>query len=150
MEWERYDIIEVRDRRTYEFFSIGPRGQIKKAVRFQPCPELGSNVYNLLLGNYDPATDRIDSNIISDNGDAKKILVTVAGIVESFVNLYPRAIILIVGSSASRMRLYQMGIASAWLEISAKYEVLGRRNDEVEPFKKGVNYEAFLLIKKNS
>lgn len=150
MEWERYDIVEGEDGKTYEFRSDGPRGRIRKAVRFQHRPELGVNVFNLLFGDYDPDTDHIDDRSISNNGDTKTILTTVAEVVETFVNLYPRAIIFIMGSSASRMRLYQMGIASAWAEINEKYDVLGGKNNDWGPFKKGVNYEAFLVTKKNT
>ncbi|WP_414711260.1 DUF6934 family protein [Puia sp.] len=148
MEWERYSIEEDADSRTYEFCSDGPNGRIRKAVRFQHRPGLGRNVYNLLFGDYDPGTGHIDDRVISNNGDAMAILRTVAEAVENFVNLNPQAIILILASSASRMRLYQMSIASALPEISAKYEVLGIKNGEDEPFKKGVNYEAFLVIKR--
>jgi hypothetical protein len=148
MEWERYDIVSKKDGRTYEFSSNGPKGLIQKAVRFQPVQEYGSNTFNLLLGDYDPETDQIDANVIGDNGDTKAVLRTVAEVVELFVNLNPWAIILIMSTSASRLRLYRMGIASTWEEISAKYDILGKKNDKVEPFKKGVNYEAFIVVKK--
>ena len=147
---ERDEIIEGGDGRTYEFSSKGPRGLIRKAVRFQYRPDLGVNVYNLLLGDYYPETDHIDDSAVSNNGDTKIILTTVAEAVETFVNLYPRAIILIMGNSASRVRLYQIGITLAWKEIDAKYDVLAKRNNDWEPFKKGVNYEAFLVTKKNT
>jgi hypothetical protein len=42
-----------------------------------------------------------------------------------FFNLNPRAIILIRGRSPAHMRLYQMGIASAWQEINERYDILG-------------------------
>jgi len=46
------------------------------------------------------------------------------------------------------MRLYQMGIASAWQEIKERYDILGKCNNNWKPYKKGVNYEAFLVFKK--
>jgi len=150
MEWERYDIEEGRDDRTFEFCSYGPKGLIRKVIRFQHRPELGANVYNLSLGDYEEHTGLIDDSIVSNNGDYTKILKSVAWTVDKFVNSYPRAIILIRGSTASRSRLYQMGIASAWPEIKDRYEIWGRRANKWLSFEKGVNYEEFLVVKKIS
>ncbi|HEY4109725.1 DUF6934 family protein, partial [Puia sp.] len=150
MEWERYSIEEDADSRTYEFCSDGPNGRIRKAVRFQRARKLGPNAYNLLFGDYDPETDHIDDRAITNNGDHRIILRTVAEAIEKFVNSYPQAIILLRGSTASRSRLYQMGISSAWLEISSRYDVWGRRNADWSSFAKGVNYEEFLVFKKIS
>ena len=133
---------------TYGFYSIGPRGKIKKMVKFQPAPEFGANVYNLMFGDYDEMTDLIDDRVVSNNGDQKAVLRSVAKAVEIFVNLYPQAIILIQGWSASRTRLYQMGIASAWQEIRERYEILGKYDNRWIPFKRGINYEAFIVYKK--
>ena len=150
MEWERYDIVEAGDGQTYEFLSEGPKGQIRKIVRFQHWPALGINAYNLVLADYDECTGNTDDSIISNNGDYKAILKTVALIVEKFVNLHPLAIILLRGLTASRSRLFQMGIASAWSEISEIYDVWGGRTGKWSPFEKGVNYEEFLVFKKIS
>lgn len=133
-----------------KFYSYGPRGKIMKAVRFQYRPDVGQNVFNLLFGDYDVNTDEIDDSAISNNGDYRKLLKTVALEVQKFVNLYPRAIILIRGSTAARCRLYQMGIASALTEIKEQYEVWGRLAYKWSPFEKGVNYEEFLVFKKIS
>src|ERR1051326_8529854 len=123
MEWERYDTMKGKDDWTYYFYSNGPKGRIRKGVRFQHRPELGQNVYNLFFGDYDEGADRMDDKVVSNNGDYKTILRTLAEITDEFVNSYPRAIILIRGATDSRSRLYQMGIAAAWLEIHARYEV---------------------------
>jgi hypothetical protein len=147
MELERYDIVEGKDGQTFDFYSNGPKGRIRKAVKFQHRPELGSNVYNLSLGDYEEGTNMIDDSVVSNNGDPREILVSVGFAVDKFVNSHPRAIILIKGSTASRTRLYQMGIASAWLEIKERCEVWGRRADEWSPFEKGINYEEFLVFK---
>ncbi|HEY4337984.1 MAG TPA: hypothetical protein VGM89_18870, partial [Puia sp.] len=127
MELERYDIEESSDELTYRFYSDGPKGRIRKAVSFQPARHLGRNAYNLLFGDYVESTGWIDDRVVSNNGDPRIILLVVAGIVDKFVNLYPQAIIFIKGSSASRTRLYQMGITSAWSEIREKYDIWGAR-----------------------
>jgi hypothetical protein len=150
MEWERYDIEEGGDGLTYDFYSDGPKGRIRKAIKFQHWPEMGHNVYNLSFGDYDEATDRILDNTVSNNGDYRAILRSVADSVEKFVNSHPQAIILIKGLTASRSRLYQMGIAFAWSEITNRYEVWGRQANEWSPFEKGINYEEFLVFSKIS
>lgn len=58
---------------------------------------------------------------------------------------HPKATIFAAGSTASRTRLYQMGIARILKEINQFYEIQGSINDLWEPFQKGVNYNAFLF-----
>ena len=148
MEWERYDIIEAtEDYRDY-FYSSGPKGRIKKAVKFQHRPKIGPNAYNLLFGDYEETSGRTDDSAVSNNGDSRAVLRTVADIVEDFVNSHPEAIILIKGLTPSRSRLYQMGISSAWSEIKVRYDVWGMRAKKWTPFEKGINYEEFLVFKK--
>ena len=148
MEWERYDIEEGRDGLSYEFCSEGPKGWIRKTVKFQHRPEVGPNVYNLVLSDFEERTDLADDSAVSNNGDYKKVLLSVAEIAEKFLNLHPRAIISIRGLTASRSRLFQMGISSAWLEISERYDIWGRQANKWSSFEKGVNYEEFLVFKK--
>lgn len=151
MEWDGYDIIQGVDDHRYYFYSIGPKGWIRKAVTFQRMESLGPNAYNLLVGDVEEGTDKIDSSVVSNNEDYKSVLRTVAWIVEIFVDLHPRAIIFIRGLTASRTRLYQMGISLAWLEISHRFEIWGRQGAKKwSQFEKGVNYEEFLAFKKIS
>lgn len=49
------------------------------------------------------------------------------------------------GSTPSRTRLYQIGIASQYEEISLLLYIYGFINDQWEEFRKGCNYEAFLV-----
>jgi hypothetical protein len=120
MEWERYDIAEGENGQSFYFYSDGPKGRIKKAVKFQHRPKIGPNANNLVFGDYDETTGRTDDSSVSNNGDSRAVLRTVADIVEEFVNSHPKAIILIKGLTPSRSRLYQMGIALAWLEIKVR------------------------------
>jgi hypothetical protein len=150
MEWERYEVEQKKEGMIWKFFSDGPKGLIRKLVEFQHAPYVGFNVYNLFLGDYDEGKDRADDGVISDNGDYKIILWTVMWIIGKFVNLYPQSIILIRGTTASRSRLFQMGIALAWVEIQRRNEVWGRRANKWSPFEKGINYEEFLVFKKIS
>ena len=121
-----------------------------KAVQFQHIPELGKNAYNLAFGDFDKLTGNIDYTVVSNNGDYKVILGTVAIIADNFVNSHPHAIIYVKGLSASRQRLYQIGISSAWLEIRERYDIWGKQNNKWVSFEKGGNYEEFLVFKKIS
>ena len=148
MELETYDI-KAWDKYSYTFYSEGPNGRIKKGINFQRMEEIGINVFNLAFGDVDESTGRINDLSISNNNDRLKILMTVAEAVIDFIQSVPNAIIIIKGSTLSRTRLYQMGISSFWSEIKRHYNIYGNLDNKWLPFQKGVNYERFLLFKKN-
>jgi hypothetical protein len=131
----------------YEFESEGPKGVIKKVARFG---EMGKNIYNFGFGDLDEATGEISDTVKSNNGDADKVLGTVAHIIYDFTGLFQGAAIFIKGTNAARTRWYQMGISSHWEQIEPVFEIIGRRNGEWEPFRKGTNYEAFIGRRKAS
>jgi hypothetical protein len=149
MEMERYSVEKGEEHLAYGFYSEGPKGRIRKLVRFQNTPELGRNAFNLAFGDFDEATGKIDDLIVTNNHDHVKVLHTIAKIVLDFVNLYPNAIIKIEGTSSSRTRLYQMGISSFWKAFSREFEIYGKIAHDWVPFKKGVNYKGFLIFKKS-
>ena len=147
MELESYELKRSKDGLQYKFASEGPKGRIVKAVRFQHRPELGREVYNLAFGDYDEYTDLLDDKIVSDNGDRERILYAIANAVIDFFKLRPLGFIMIMGTTKSRVRLYQIKIALFWTEIRAHYEVLGKYQGKWAPFEKGVNYEEFVVFK---
>src|SRR5262249_27679171 len=106
------------------------------------------NAYNLAFGEYDIVLDRINDWIVSNNGDRQLVLHTVAQAIVEFIEQRPHSIILIKGSTPSRVRIYQIGIASYWSHINERFEVLGKRNSRWTPFEKNVNYEEFVVFKK--
>ena len=131
----------------YEFESIGRNGKIKKVAHFS---KIGANLYNFGFGDLDEKTGEISDTIVSDNGDDEKVLLTVANIIFIFTSIYFGAAVLVKGSTASRTRRYQMGINKYWEQIEPIFEVFGLREDKWEPFRKGVNYDAFLGRRKAS
>jgi hypothetical protein len=149
MESESYELKRSEDHLQYKFNSEGPKGRIVKAVRFQHRPELGREVYNLAFGDYDEHTDRLDDRIVSDNGDRERILYTIAKAAIDFFKERPFGIIMIIGTTKSRVRLYQIKISIFWAEIKTHYEVLGKYQGRWAPFEKGINYEEFVVFKKN-
>ena len=147
MEWERYDTVRC-DTYTYEFYSEGPKGKIRKIVKLRHFKRMGINVYNLAFGDLNASTGHIDDTVTSNNNDQMKVLITVAEAVVDFMRFKPNAIILVKGSTISRTRLYQMRISSLWLEINQQYEIYGEFRNEWTPFQRGVNDEQFLIFKK--
>ena len=148
MEMERYTLVKNVNNSDYLFYSIGKMSITLKVVRFRQIKVLGESVFNVAFGDLNESTDEIDDKAISNNGDRLKILNTVASAIADFIEQRPNAIILAKGSTLSRVRLYQMAISSFWSRISQQYEIYGKTSGQWIPFRKGVNFEEFLLFRK--
>jgi len=83
--------------------------------------------------------------VISNNGDSEKVLATVVGAVFAFFDHNPNAWIFATGSTASRTRLYQIGIAKFYHEISNELDIYGQIEENWYPFEKNRDYLAFML-----
>lgn len=129
----------------YEFESIGPRGKVKKVVRFTA---VGKHIYNLAFGDLDAETGEISDIAITNNHDSKKVLSTVAAIVYDFTQTYGDCWVAAKGSTKSRTRLYRMGITNHFAEISALFDVYGLAGDDWLAFELRKEYEAFLVRRK--
>jgi hypothetical protein len=101
-----------------------------------------------LFGDYNANTKRFDDKVASNNGDWEIVLHTVADAIHDFATRNPLAILLVKGSTPSRVRLYQMGIAAFWPVIREHYEVLGYCDDQWFPFQGGMNFKEFVIYKK--
>ena len=146
MKLPKYPLASSDQLMTFEFISEGRKGLIHKLVRYQPTNL--KSVYNLAFGDKDYTTGEIDDTMISDNGDSEKVLTTVVATVYAFTDKYPNAWIYATGSTKSRTRLYRMGIAKFLSEIEDDFEVLGERKDDWEAFEKDVEYDGFLVKRK--
>jgi hypothetical protein len=145
MNIEQYQTSYDSSNLLYKFQSIGPNGIINKVVLFKKMNALNENFYTLSLGDWDNTNGNIDYYSVSNNGDTTKVLFTVGQIVLEFVNHFQNANILIVGSTISRTRLYQMTIAQNIEEIEKLFQIEGFRNNQWEKFKSGINFEGFLI-----
>ncbi len=145
MQLEKYDI-EISSQHTiYEFVSVGSYGRIEKVIAFTPLFE-GSTFYNLGFGDVIVATGEWTDKRISNNGDRRKVLATVAATVVDFLNWHPNAIVYAQGNEEIKNHLYRRGIESVITEIEQQYEVQGyTQSDEREPFDRNRPYEAFLI-----
>src|SRR5437762_2932298 len=106
----------------YEFTSKGPRGDVKKVVRFS---RINANVFNLAFGDLDEETGEISDTTVTNNDDSLKVLTTVAATVYDFTLKYSGVWIIAKGRTHSRTRLYRMGISNNWREIDSEFEVHG-------------------------
>jgi hypothetical protein len=149
MNLERYPYFHHNDFRSYEFYSYGPKGRIHKMVTFTCIPHTDPPVYNLAFGDLNPESGEVDDRKNSNNQDKDIVLATVASTIAKFCDHHGDHYIYAEGSTPSRTRLYQMGIAEFWQEISMDFEVYGLIADVWKPFiPHTVNYEAFLVKRK--
>ena len=143
---EQYTLKAEDSLMVYEFLSEGPKGKIPKLVKFSKTNT--RDLFNLAFGDKDLKTGNIDDLIISNNGDSEKVLATVVATVYAFTDKHPEAWIYATGSTLARTRLYRMGITKYIVEIRKDFEVLGMRNNAWYPFRKNVEYVAFLVRRK--
>lgn len=148
MNLDRYSFETNESFLDFEFESDGPKGKIKKVVRFSPQNANGITFFNLGFGDVNPETGSVDDLSKSNNGDREKILATIAHIVLDFTAHFPDVMVYAQGSTASRTRLYQIGIANNFDEIEPILNVYGFSGSGWQAFEKSVNYEAFLVVRK--
>ena len=129
--------------KRFEFFSQGPKGKIRKVVKFQQFDS--ENIYNLAFGDLDEISGIIDFDSRSNNSDRDKVMATVAATVYEFMAVYSNAVVFVEGGTDAKTRLYQMGISKHLSEINLRYVIRGWNGNRWEPFEKGKNYESFSL-----
>lgn len=146
MQLPKYPLKAEKSLMIFEFTSEGSKGQITKLVKYSETNL--KDLYNLAFGDKDDETGEINDKSISNNGDSDMVLATVVATVFAFTDKYPDTWIFATGSTKARTRLYRIGITKYLAEIKRDFQVFGLRNDEWEPFKKDVVYEAFLVRRK--
>src|SRR5690606_35935207 len=148
MHLDHYDLYPGSENFYYEFYSEGPKGRIRKIIQFHMLQTSPDVIYNLGFGDWVPEVDAVDDLVVSNNKDRKKVLATVAQAVIDFTENRRDAFIVVEGSTASRTRLYQMGIAEFYDDISSLFHISGMINGKWHVFEKGRNYESFLVKRK--
>ncbi len=133
----------------FEFESDGPKGRIKKVVRYSPRNVEGMTYFNLGFGDWNEAESRIDDVSITNNQDTQKVLATVAATVLEFTAAYPDMLVYAEGSTPTRTRLYQIGISANFAQIEPILEIYAfKKGTGWEAFQTGANYEAFMARRK--
>ena len=148
MNLERYEYKRSWTFKEYDFYSIGPKGRIRKVVRFRTMTSQGAPCYNLSFGDWNSRNEKLDDSTVTNNGDTEKVLATVAAIVVNFTTFFPEAMVYAEGLNAARTRRYQMGISKLLNEIQKTFNVYGRIDKSWKPFRKNENYNAFLVTRK--
>jgi hypothetical protein len=147
MKYDRYELLAGENLLFFEFESDGSKGKVTKLIHYTETELKG--FYNLGFGDKDHKTGEIDDTIITNNGDSKKILATVASSVYKFTNKYPNAWIYAIGSTKARTRLYRIGISNNLAEILQDFDIHGFKDGEWCVFVKNVEYDAFLVRRKS-
>ena len=143
---DRYFLESDKDLTTFEFVSEGLKGRVELTIQYSETNQ--RNVYNLGFGAIDYDSGTIDDTMIINNGDAQKILSTVASSVYAFIDKHTGASVLAKGSTTARTKLYRMGITLNLTEIHKDFQVYGFSEGKWHIFKVKENYEAFLVKQK--
>lgn len=130
----------------YEFDSVGPKGTIRKAVRYTA---IDVEIYNLGFGDLDEASGDISDTVVTDNKDSKKVLATVASTLYDFFDAYPGVQVFVKGSTPAKTRLYRIGVSNNLREISMDFELYGLKENKWETFRLHETYDAFLVKQKD-
>ncbi len=147
MRYSRYEYVTEDELHYFEFRSIGRKGTIKKVVEYSEMSV--KNYFNLAFGDYNDDRNEIDDKVITNNGDAQKVLATVVSTLYAFTSKYPDAKVFATGSTDARTRLYRMGISNNLEEIKSDFYVYGMKpNEEFEEFIIGEDYIGFLVTRK--
>jgi len=144
MKMDRYALESESCLTAFEFISEGKNGAIHKLIRFQ---EIEPGLYNLAFGDKN-ADGGIDDFAVSNNGDREKVLATVGSALYQFFNKHPDARVFAIGSTASRTRLYRMGITKFYKEIIFDFQLFGQIGEEWFEFEIGKEYDGFLVVRK--
>ncbi len=150
MNLDRYLFKVSANHFEYEFISKGPKGSIKKIVRFDEfTTSSDQEIFILAFGDWNEDIQDIDDEIVSNNEDTEKVLTTVALITVDFTNYFPWSIIYAAGSTPGRTRKYQMALNRQYDAVVELFNVFGMTKEgEILPFQKNVNYFCFLVRRK--
>lgn len=146
MKLPRYELKAEKSLMVFEFISEGTKGQNPKLIKYSETNL--KDMYNLAFGDKNPETGEIDDKVVSNNGDSEKVLATVVSTVYAFSDKYLDCWIFATGSTKARTRLYRMGITKYIDEIKGDFEVYGLMENEWETFEKEIDYDAFLIRRK--
>jgi len=141
MKKESYTLL-ANSANTYNFVSVGKRGEILKGVYFE---EIGINLYNLVLLDYDYESKMWSDESISDNGDIITIMATIVQIIKVFLNQNKESVVFFKGNSVSRQKLYNRIVQNYFEELSEYFAIWGSFENEREIVIKNKYYQAFYI-----
>lgn len=145
MDVQHYPMWMGQNQLNYNFYSVGPKGKILKAIWFRQVEFEPNRIFNVSLGDVDDITNEIKGNVISNNSDVDRVLMTVGQSVIIFCKRFPDAYVTVRGSTPARTRLYRMVISSRLTEIRRKFILYGLFGLKAELFRKNQNYDGFMV-----
>jgi hypothetical protein len=86
MKYPTYEGTIAEDYSSFDFTSIGRKGQIRKRIMFTQTSNKKMVSLALVDLRHD---DTFDDQVITDNGDRNKILATVAKAIRVYTDKYP-------------------------------------------------------------
>lgn len=123
MKYDVYEFVSISsDVREFEFFSVGPNGEIPMVIHFSESPD--EKVIQLSFGNK-MQDGGLDDEVKNSNMDRNKILATVASAVFKHTEAFPDKIVVFSGSTESRTRLYRMALTLNFDELQNNFEIYG-------------------------
>ncbi|MEK7253825.1 MAG: hypothetical protein AAB316_03715 [Bacteroidota bacterium] len=142
---EAYDLSFNYELTDFRFESIGRQGVILKAIEFRFYRK---GRWNLAFG--DVKGKYWTDDVVSDNGDMRKVLQTVANAVHLFLSRYPGRKVWIEPLSRKHKFLYNRIFQQKHEEIAEEFEVRGvllleDENELTEAYQPGKIYDAFIL-----
>jgi hypothetical protein len=146
MKIDKYALRSDGSYTVFEFISAGSKGFVHKLVHFQKTDEPG--LYNLAFGDKNQETGELDDLAKTNNGDSEKVLATVVAALYAFFSKHPDAQVYATGSTASRTRLYRMGITKYYKEMVIDFQMFGKVGDEFHQYEIGKDYSGFLALRK--
>ncbi len=139
MQKDRYLVNTDSNHKTYEFLSSGPNGTVKKVVQYT---KISRNVYNLGFGDWSEEAQQIRDDVRTNNNDREKVLATVALTVIDFLKHHPASIIVAIGNTPAKMRLYQISLTKIYPEVKDFLMIRGYSGERWQPFEPGETYFA--------
>ncbi len=139
-----YKLLPFRNQTRYLFESKGPKGVILKLIVFT---QIEGNLWNLGFG--DMKKGQLDSTIITNNQDVRRVLNTVARAIYLFTENYPERIVRISPLDSKRAKLYNLVFQRRHFEIVEQFDAFGWRGNERSVYSPGNFYEAFEIHRKS-
>ena len=135
---------------AFTFTSTNSHGtnRVRKIVAYIPLMRHGKQYFNLEFGDYKPKSKVTDYSSITDNGDMRKVLKTVASTLELFFDERPDDTVHFDGIDSTRHAYYQKLIRDYYKFIVPLYEVRGCVEGKLEPFKAGIDYDFIAVTKR--
>ena len=134
---------------SFSFESNNAQGTnpVPKMVSYVPYVRLGRKYFNLEFGDCDSEYEAIDDHIVTDNGDMRKVLKTVASTLESFFQEFPNEEVHIDGSDLIRREYYNKLIRDYQNLIPSHFKVQGHSDNGLEVFRNDVRYNFIVVCK---